>query len=79
MIKQIEKRDIPGRRSKFNNQVERDIIEFFDSGWEACEVATDKYKSLLSAYNSYRVTAKRLNIGVGVFSREGRLFLAKEK
>lgn len=79
MIKQIEAKDIPGRKSKFNNPVTRDILDFFDSGWEFCEVGTDKYKTLLSAYNAYHYAAKKLNVGVDVFTREGRLFLAKAK
>lgn len=77
MIKKIESKDIPGRHNSRNEDVERDVMEFVNSDWSACEVNAEKYKRVTSAFSSYKAAIKRLRVGVEVFTRGGRLFLVR--
>ena len=77
MIKKIESKDIPGRKNSRNEDVMRDVMEFVNSGWVACEVNTEKYKRVTSAFSSYKAAIKRLCVGVEAFTRVGRLFLVR--
>lgn len=77
MITKTEIKDIPGRASSYNEQVTKDVMEFFDSDWSACEVKTEKYKNVLSAANAYREAIKRARVGVTAITRGGRLFLIR--
>lgn len=78
MITPIEVKDIPGRSCNFNNAVSQEVLEFHNSDWPACEVNTGKYKTTHSAYAAYKEAVKRLNVGVLVMERSGRLFLLRK-
>lgn len=79
MITKIEPRDIPGRACGYNNQVMREIEEFVESDWNACEVNTNKYKNAHSAYAAYRAAIRRMNAAVIAFERSGRLFMVRKE
>lgn len=71
MINEIAINDIPGRRSKFNNSVQNDVLHFHKSGWAACEVNTAHYKNYASAYRVYRKAVANLKVGVRSCSGRG--------
>ena len=75
MITRIDFEDIPGRATSYNGLVQQDIREFLESGWSVCEVSVDKYKTIQSAFNSYKFAVKRMKAPVRVARRSGRLFL----
>lgn len=77
MITKTEMKDIPGRASSYNEQVTKDVMEFFESDWSACEVKTEKYKNVMSAANAYKEAIKRAHVGVSAITRGGRLFLIR--
>ena len=77
MIKKVELNDVPGRATSWNTQIEADLKSFMESDWPACEVGTEKYKSVNSARNAYDKAIKRLNMKVDALTRNGRLFLVK--
>ena len=65
-------------RKPYNTAVAHDIEEFIASDAEVCEVKTDGYKNARSCATSYSGSAKRMNVGVIVTYRRGRVFLLKE-
>lgn len=75
MITKVEAKAIPGCKKK-DNPVERDIIEFVKSGWEACEVKYSQ-NTMTSAYSAYYSASKRLKLGTKVLMRGDKLFLAR--
>ena len=79
MITKTELKDIPGRACSFNNDVQRDVLEFHKSGWAACEVNVKKYKNAPSAFSAYKTAIKRLNVGVIPLARNDRLFLIRSE
>lgn len=76
MIKEISLNEIPGRRYK-DCKLQKDIMQFVNSDWSACEVDTSGYTGANSARNAYRKCAMRLNVNVDVLSRSGMVFLVK--
>lgn len=78
MITKINMGDIPGRKTTHNNAVSAEILQFHESGWDACEVSTAHYKSVRVARNAYDYAAKKLKVGVSVMMRNDRLFLVRE-
>lgn len=78
MIQKIEIEQIPGRKCNHNNSVQSEVLEFHRSDWSACEVSTSHYKTSHSAFAAYKNAITRLNIGVAVLEREGRLFLVRK-
>lgn len=79
MIERIDPRDVPGRVTSYNNPINLDIQEFLESDWPVAEIKTEKYKNVLSAFSSYKAAVNRLAPdAVTVFSRSGRLFLARK-
>lgn len=78
MFTEIKLSDIPGRKTKFNNKVAKDVIDFFESTMSAAEVNIAKYKDVASARSSYRQAIKASNVGVAVITRENRLFLIRK-
>lgn len=79
MITKIEMKDIPGRACGYNNFVAREIEDFCKSDWDTCEVRTNKYKNVHSAFSAYKAAIKRANANVICFERSGRLFLARKE
>lgn len=75
MITMIEKETIPCKKP-INNYVQREIIEFAKSGWDACEV-TYTQKTVYAAYAAYCTACKRLEVGVRVLMRDGKLYLVR--
>lgn len=65
-------------RNPYNTAVAHDIEEFIASDAEVCEVSADGYKNVHSCAGSYSSAAKRMNVGVIVTYRRGRVFLLKE-
>lgn len=78
MITKVGAKDIPGRATSYNSIVTSDIREFMDSDWTICEVSTEKYKSIGSAYCSYKDAIKRMGAKAVPVTRGNRLFLMKE-
>lgn len=79
MIIQIEPKDIPGRACRYNQQVMQEVEEFTKSGWDACEVSIQKYKTSHSAFAAYKQAIVRLNAPAIVFERSGRLFMVRKE
>ena len=79
MIKQISISDIPGRLCKYNNTVTMELMEFYNSDWEACEVNLAKYKNAHSASGSFKNAIKKSGVSVVPVVRDGRLFLVRKK
>jgi len=77
MITKVDKADIPGRTCHYNNNVVREIQDFVDSGWDACEVNTAKYKNYRSANITYRNAIAILRAPVKAVVRSGRVFLVR--
>lgn len=77
MIKKIAIQDIPGRLFSFNNRVEEEIMEFWESGWDACEVTAEKYKNIRSAYATYKRANDGLKLNTRIISRDNRLFIVR--
>lgn len=77
MITETKITDIPGRSSKHNNDVMRDVMQFHESEWSAAEVDIKNYKNVASAYGAYKTAAKRLRVAVVPISRGGKLFLVR--
>lgn len=75
MITKIEKETIPCK--KLNNFVQREIIEFVKSGWDACEV-TYTQKTFNAAYSAYKIACKQLQVGVSVLTRGGKIYLVRD-
>lgn len=75
MITKVERIDIPGRRGSKNNDVEREVLTFWESDWPACEVDVKKYKNQISAYSCYRRAVEKLKLNVAVLLRGDRLFM----
>jgi len=78
MFTEIKLSDLPGRKSKFNNEVAKDVMDFFESNMSAAEVNITKYKNAASAKSSYDQAIKASNVGVAVITRENRLFLIRK-
>ncbi len=79
MICKIDTTSIPGRRGcGFNNEVTKDVLDFYKSEWEAAEVNIGKYKNLKSATQAYRSAIDNAKVGVQAVTREGRLFLIRK-
>lgn len=76
MITEISPNDIPGRRYK-DCKLQKDIMQFVNSDWPACEVDIQNYKTVNSARIAYSKSVKRLNVNVDTITRNGRLFLVK--
>ena len=72
MITEAKIEAIPGRASKYNNDVMRDVMQFHKSEWSAAVVDTKKYKSTGSAYSAYKMAAKRLRVAVMPTTRGGQ-------
>ena len=77
MITEAKIHDIPGRLTKYNNDVMRDVMKFHESEWSAAEVDIKKYKNSASAYSAYKTAIKRLRVAVVPISRGGKLFLIR--
>ena len=77
MITETKIHDIPGRLTKYNNDVMRDVMQFHESEWSAAEVDIKKYKNSASAYNAYKTAIKRLRVAVVPISRGSKLFLIR--
>ena len=77
MIRQIDINEIPGRACHFNNEVTREILDFYKSEWSAAEVDVGKYKSVHSAVAAYRKAIKDSKVNVVAFERSGRVFLVR--
>ncbi len=78
MISKIEVKDIPGRACGYNNMVTTEVMEFYNSDWDACEVNIGKYKNINSACMAYRDAIKKARVGVFATVRCGRLFLIRK-
>lgn len=78
MITQVDLKEIPGRRCNFNNAVSQEVLQFHKSDWSACEVNTNKYKTVHSACAAYKKAIQTLNVGVMAVERSGRLFLIRK-
>ena len=79
MITKIDLKEIPGRACSYNTAVSNEVEEFYKSGWDACEVKTNKYKTSHSAYAAYNTAIKRLRLNVMVFERSVRVFMARKE
>lgn len=79
MIQEVSINDIPGRATRYNNAIMRDIEDFLKSEWTIAEVRIEKYKNVGSAHGSYWKTAKKMGADILVSEREGRLFLIKKQ
>lgn len=71
MITEARIEVIPGRLSKYNNAVMRDVMQFHESEWSAAEVDIKNYKNVASAYGAYKTAAKRLRVAVVPITRGG--------
>lgn len=69
MIKKLSEEDFALVRKRVNTNVVADIQEFIQSGDSACEIVTDGYKNIHSAYGAYMSAAKRCGYGVSVMTR----------
>lgn len=78
MITPIEVNEIPGRKAAFNNSVQAEVLEFYNSEWPACEVKTEHYKTVHSACSAYRAAIEATNVGVIAITRNDRLFLVRK-
>ena len=76
MIKKIDVNDIPSRSIPYNT-VQKEVLRFWESGWDACEVDTKGYRDAASALGSYGNAIRRLRVGVKAITREGRCFLVR--
>lgn len=72
MITEAKITDIPGRFTRCNNDVMRDVMQFHESEWSAAVVDIKNYKNAASAYGAYKTAAKRLRVAVVPISRGGQ-------
>lgn len=77
MFTPISLSDIPGKTRYKLCKVQKDVMDFYESGIEAAEVNIDGYKDAHIASNTYRVAAKRMRVAVVPLARQGRLFLIR--
>ena len=79
MIKKISNETFTQARFKrTNTNIIADIEEFVASGDNACEVVTDDYKTIRSAYAAYKASARRSGYPINIMTRGKRLFMYQE-
>lgn len=68
-------------RKRSKKKVMKMVEEFWESDSQAVRVEfnENEYKSIASAQSTFRKAAKALNIGVFAMTRNGVLYLVKEK
>lgn len=61
------------------SQARKDIEEFRDSGWDACEIDISRYSDIVSAHATYCRILKYYNYGndIKVSRRNERLYLIR--
>lgn len=76
-IERVEMREIPShyRLAK----IQKDVMAFYDSGWDAAKVNAEGYKNAASAYSAYKTTIKRLRVNCTVMVRGNSLYLLREE
>ena len=74
MITKVELKDNPIRTI---NQARQDIDDFYNSGWEICEVDYSHYSNIGSAYPCYHKIAKEYE-GIIVRRISGHLYLLRK-
>lgn len=79
MLKQIEVSDIPGKSTMKLCKVQQEVMGFWESGWPAAEVTIEGYKNEKSACAAYRAAIKTCKVGVTAMTRDGRLFLIRDR
>lgn len=78
MIKEVKLEEVKGRNFYSPCKIQKDILDFQNSGWAAAEVDMSDYKDAGYAQTAYRKCAKKLGIhNVVCSSRKGRLYLIR--
>ena len=76
-IRQVALSDIP-RRKKTPSNLLRELEQFIDSGWEACEVETRQYKNPQICRTTYYKAIQRYGFRIRVMMVDDRVFLIRE-
>ena len=74
MWKEIKLSDIPENKNR-RGQIREEIESFLASKAEAAEIDLSNYKTIASAYSTYRTKSKAYN--VKIFCLDGRLFMVR--
>ena len=76
-LKRVNINEIPVTR--YTGQPTAEIEAFLKMDADAVEIVNHHYKSNKSCHNAFSTAARRMNCGVKVIMRDGRVFLVKHK
>ena len=79
MIRRIDRENVPNRDRRKYNTVTKDIVDFHNSDWEACEVDTTHYKTAASCVSTYACAIKRNHVAVSAIIRDNRVYLVRNQ
>ena len=69
---------LPDMHRKYNSELSKEILAFWkNDDARVAEVPVDQYVTVASAANSMRQTISRMNLGIRVIQKNGRVFLVK--